>query len=365
MKEMKIERKKIGLEKNFKKIKSKFGPTKSTKKYLRLKGNKSRKQNKKKINKCYFISMISIIPLICIILYFIIIKYKSKQKTQNIVDNINNKYLKQKVCICTLGKEENRYIREWIAHYEKYGIDKIYLYDNNDENGEKFEDIIKDYIDKGFVEILNWRGRKKILNLVNIDCYQKNYDKYDWILFYEIDEYINLHNYTNVKLFVNEAKFNNCQIICLNSLHHTDNNQLHYENKPLSERFPETVPISRNSPQVKSILRGHIPNIDLNNIHIINKKYDNCNGYGHKNKISNIESTEPDYKYYYIDHYYCKSTEEFIEKINKGDALFNTDDYKLHRIDKYSMQVVLTKEKIEMIEKGTGLSLSKFKSSLQ
>ena len=62
-----------------------------------------------------------------------------------IINKINNR----PICICTLGKKENRYIREFVTHYEKYGVDKIYLYDNNDINGERFEEVIKDYIDKG------------------------------------------------------------------------------------------------------------------------------------------------------------------------------------------------------------------------
>lgn len=72
--------------------------------------------------------------------------------------NINNK--KIRVCLCTLGKQENRYIREFVEHYKNYGVDKIYLYDNNDINGEKFEEIINDYIQKGFVEVINFRGKK-------------------------------------------------------------------------------------------------------------------------------------------------------------------------------------------------------------
>ena len=35
------------------------------------------------------------------------------------------------------------------------------MYDNNLEKGEKFEDVMNDYIQKGFVEILNWRGKQK------------------------------------------------------------------------------------------------------------------------------------------------------------------------------------------------------------
>ena len=57
-----------------------------------------------------------------------------------------------RVCLCTVAKEENKYIREFVEHYKKYDIDKIYIFDNNDKNGEKFEEVINDYIliSKGF-----------------------------------------------------------------------------------------------------------------------------------------------------------------------------------------------------------------------
>ena len=109
-------------------------------------------------------------------------------------------------------------------------------------------------------------------------------------------------------------------------------------------------------------MRGHIPNIKINNAHVCNfaKKYKNCNGFGHSNKNFGIFAGEKDYKHYFIDHYYCKSTEEFINKINKGDALFSSQRYMLHRVDKYFSQSEFTEEKRQMIEKGTGLNLSKF-----
>ena len=69
---------------------------------------------------------------------------------------------------------KNRYIREYVQHYKKYGVDKIFLYDNNDINGEKFEEVINDYIKKGYVEVLNWRGKlTPQMEFLN-DCYHKN-----------------------------------------------------------------------------------------------------------------------------------------------------------------------------------------------
>ena len=83
-----------------------------------------------------------------------IYKYKSFSINPLFIKNNNIK-----VCICTSGKKENRYIREFVEYYIKFGVDKIFLYDNNDENGENFEDVIKDYIESSLVKILNWRGK--------------------------------------------------------------------------------------------------------------------------------------------------------------------------------------------------------------
>ena len=59
------------------------------------------------------------------------------------------------------------------------------------------------------------------------DCYQKNFKKYDWLMFYDVGEFIHLKNYQNIKEFLIEKKFNNCQKIYLNWIFQTDNDLLH------------------------------------------------------------------------------------------------------------------------------------------
>ena len=56
------------------------------------------------------------------------------------------------------------------------------------------------------------------------DCYRRNYNKYDCLIFYDLDEFIHLSNYSNIKIFLNEEKFNKCNLVYLNLLCHTDNN---------------------------------------------------------------------------------------------------------------------------------------------
>ena len=139
----------------------------------------------------------------CILISLFIVFLYNKRKYEN---NI-------KVCLCTIGKFENNYIREYIEHYKKYGVDKIFLYDNNDKNGEKFDYIISDYLKNGFVQIINFRGVKLAQNLAYDNCYQSNLKIYDWFIFYDIDEFINLNNmnikqYLKKRLSINAKQFN-------------------------------------------------------------------------------------------------------------------------------------------------------------
>ena len=269
-----------------------------------------------------------------------------------------------KVCVCTAGKIENRYIREFVEHYKNYNVDKIYLYDNNNIDGERFEAVINDYIENGFVQLVNYRGKIRVLMEMMNDCYKKNYRYYDWLIFFEIDEYIFLYKIKNIKNYFKNPKFKKCERIQLNWIFHTDNNLLYYDSRPLKERFSEREKKARGVSKgdwngIKSILRGHIPNITIDCVHTLNHKLKSCDGFGNPKEIDGIITKNADFKYYYIDHYYCKSTEEFINKINKGDALFV--DNRMDRIRTYFAYNEIKKEKIDFMEQRTGLNLSEIR----
>ena len=272
--------------------------------------------------------------------------------------NKTNKKNIIKVCICTVGKLESNYILQFVEHYKKYGVDKIYLYDNNDINGERFDYILSDYIKDNYVEISNYRGKEGKQLKIFQNCYKQNHKNYDWLIFYDIDEFIYLKNYKNIKDFLTDKKFNKCQSIYLNWIIHTDNNLIYYDNRTLYERFPE-IYINKNYCNGKTIIKGNIENIEMKTTHLLDIKIERCNGFGKKIKTNGIYCKKPDYKYYYIDHYYCKSTEEFINKINKGDGVFgynNINKYK--RINFYFKFNKITPEKIYFIANKSALNIS-------
>jgi hypothetical protein len=294
-----------------------------------------------------------------------VISKSQKQLSQYKNDGTTQSQKKEmKVGICTFGKNDNKYIREFVQYYEKCGVDKIFLYDNNDSKGEKFDDVISDYISSGLVQISDWRGKtKKQLKMMN-DCYKKNNDKYDWLIFYELDEYIHLKDFTSIKQFLGQEKFNTCKKIYLNWVHHTDNNLMHYENRTLKDRFPEkeSIPSDKKITQhvlVKSIIRGNISNVEFDCEHKLSNEFKGCNAEGIETSLEGCSMLKPDYENNYIDHYHYKSVDEFIEKLNLGDV------NKTEELNNYFEYNKINSEKFDYIQKKTGLDLSSYKKALK
>ena len=199
--------------------------------------------------------------IIFILSIFLIILIKNNSKS------LLSSYKNNKVCLCTLGKKENKYAREFVEHYHKYGIDKIIIYDNNDLEGEKFEAVLSDYITDKYVEIKNFRGKTTIQLKILNDCYKNNNKIFDWFAMFDMDEFIFLKNFKNIKSFLNDKRFKRCNLIHLNRVFHTDNDQIYYKNRSLFQRFPK---YKTKITSVKPIVRGHLNNINIKSQHAIN-----------------------------------------------------------------------------------------------
>ena len=276
-----------------------------------------------------------------------------------------------KICICTIGKKENLYAREYVEFYKNKGVDRIIIYDNNEKEDEKFDLVLKDYIENNFVEIKDIRGTIAPQIKAMEDCRKNNYKKYDWLIFFDMDEYIFLRNHHNIKDFLNQKIFKKCQRIQLNWFFHTDNNLIYYDNRTLKERFPVKERRWKNRKLgglecIKSILKGNI-DVKINNIHYINRNLTSCDGFGRIKEVQDIFTNESDHYYNYIDHYFSKSTEEFVNKLMKGSVSvgYNNPSHSLNRINIYFLLSDITIDKINYIENRTKFNLTKFRLKLK
>jgi hypothetical protein len=267
------------------------------------------------------------------------------------------------ICVCTFAKNQDRYINEFLQFYINLGVSKIFLYDNNDENKGKLDKIIKN--NKTLVEILDWRGRPPEYEKMMDDCYKNNYNNYDWLIFYEIDEFIHLNNELDIKTFLSDKKFENCESVYLNWVYFTDNNLTFYDNRTLQERFPyKEQNIYENNTlikhYVKSIIKGHGNYFDINNLYKLNEDIKGCDGKGNQPLFEGNEMKDKDFEDNYISKYYFKSTQEFVEKL-KNENFDN--DAKNESIYKYFFINDINEEKIKYIENKTKINLTNFRKN--
>lgn len=146
-----------------------------------------------------------------------------------------------KVCLCCIVKMENLYLRDFIEYHKKMGVSQVILYDNNDENGEYPQQVIGDYIESGYVIYKNVRGRYRCQLECYSECYNKYNTNYDWMVFIDVDEFIDLYEDRNLQQFLTREKFNPADIIFLYWVQYGDNGLLHYDKRPVWERFTEHI----------------------------------------------------------------------------------------------------------------------------
>lgn len=227
-----------------------------------------------------------------------------------------------KTAICTIAKNENAYINDWVNYHLNLGFDYIYIYDNNDSEMQYIGNIIERIND---VKIISWHKEKiHFFNqIAAYDDFIKKYSSlYDWCAFIDIDEFINL-NTNDLKSFLEKAP-KECNYIGLVWKIFGDDDIIDgNENVPVYNRFfnERYTIVSR---YFKSIIRTkNIKN--LNNIypmscHAFCDNTNVLNYYDYNfNKINVnelfINKAYEDIKNdeCYISHYITKTLSEFIK----------------------------------------------------
>lgn len=249
----------------------------------------------------------------------ILIAYLSIKKKNDINKENEKNGNKLKICLCSIAKNENLYIKEFIEHYKELGYTNIFLYDNNEINGERFEDVIKNEIDKKFVYILNFRGMRSQLTAYT-KCYDQYKNKCDWISFFDVDEFLELKP-SNLKVqdFFGNKRFDKCDNIKINWVYY-DHNAYYYENITLFKRTNYTI---RNNIIIKSTIRGKYKTNywrNAGNPHSSNKRFRACTSSGKKTSYKDFYVNPPDIEYAILRHYKYKSFEEACIKLKRGRA---------------------------------------------
>lgn len=113
-----------------------------------------------------------------------------------------HRHKKYQVSVCSLFKNEAKYLREWIEYHRIVGVDHFYLYNNG--SLDRSVDVLTPYIKEGLVTLVYWPDRLPLdlvddvslwALIVQFPAYE-NAAKFlafkdtQWLMFLDVDEFI-------------------------------------------------------------------------------------------------------------------------------------------------------------------------------
>ena len=255
-----------------------------------------------------------------------------------------------KVAICSPVKNEELYLNEWCHYYINLGFDTIYLFDNNDEAALPIEQTIDpELLSK--VHIFNVRGLSG--RNIQLDWYKQLYDNYgktfDWIAFFDIDEF--LTGIDNIKTFLAQEKFKNYDQILVKWQLFGDDGYIERDMSiPVHKFFkiPTTKSCGRED-LGKYIIRSGLPDIAFTNCHYLRGNFESCYPSGRK-AIPRRHLLNYNREIVLLNHYRTKTLKEFLDqKLNRHDKIYSYSQIDINSY--YFVQNTWTQEKQNYIDK--------------
>jgi hypothetical protein len=225
------------------------------------------------------------------------------------------------VCLVAILKDEEPFLDEWIIYHKLIGIEHFYLYDDN----PKFplQEFLSPY--KDFITVINWYGLDEFYagKTNQIKAYRhahENYaKKYEWVTFLDGDEFIVVRKDETIIDFL--KKFEGFSGVSL-TWHNFGHNG-YFENpsglitSSLTRRklFPDIYP--------KLIVRSSLIAV-IENCHKIRMKHGlivDANKKGYSSLPYPGKTADA-----HINHYQCRSFQNWMERVKRGDVNFTTNN---------------------------------------
>lgn len=225
------------------------------------------------------------------------------------------------VGIVAIAKDEERYLAEWIEYHSLLGFNKFYIYDNSANNR------LMNFASSQ-VTVIYYPGKLKQIEAYNNFIHNFS-NEIDYVMALDIDEFLVIHNDLSLSEFI--MTYLTSSGVCINWRFFGSNGHKYFTDSPVLDRF--TLRQQDFNHNIKTLVKTdrllrysnpHCP--DLLTVGLITDLY------GTPINVNDPLSESDSTSIAQINHYFCKSWQEFNWKINRGRATTvnefrKTDDF--------------------------------------
>ena len=123
--------------------------------------------------------------------------------------------MKKKITLVTIAHKDELYVQEWIDYNLKLGFDDIHIFQNNWrwENPKPNDKVHLHEYDGQSYKSDEPIWVRNIQAKCFTDFARKYYNEYEWVAFFDIDEFLVLKKTNNIKDFIKDYDRHDCVII--------------------------------------------------------------------------------------------------------------------------------------------------------
>ena len=260
-----------------------------------------------------------------------------------------------KTAVCCIVKCENPYLQEWVDYHFDLGFTHIFIYDNNNMDGER---ILPSVADDERVTVIDCRGKLAYQNTAYTDFYKRFGKEYDWIAYIDLDEFITFSEDSGIRTIGDFlGRFDSgADIIHLNWMNFGDSGLEDLgDDYSVLRRFTKPLDFDKKvqydfpeDNHVKSIIRG---GLDIGNKKItvhtpkdLDVRVVDASG----RECANDYFKPYDFSVAYIRHYVTKTIVEWVIKKSRGRvAVASSSEY--YSFERFFLYNDRTEEKEKVI----------------
>jgi hypothetical protein len=234
------------------------------------------------------------------------------------------------VCVIATARNEGPYLLDWIAYHRAIGIESFFLYSNDNDDGS--DDLLLALARAGAI---HWTDSKvPIGGFAQAKAYAHalaicpDVLDYRWVLVIDLDEYfvLNPARFRSMVAYLHWQEASPVDAIALNWIVHGPSGSGRWRDDFVVRRFPNPNDII--DPHIKCLFRArkfiyshaHYP-FTLKNEPFVFKNSSGDIYVSRPDDPGYALSQNPTAEYAWINHYYFKSSEEYLLKLsrNRGD----------------------------------------------
>jgi hypothetical protein len=249
-------------------------------------------------------------------------------------------HLAQGVALCLRFRDEARYLAEWLEYYQAAGVSHFFLYNNF--SADEYLPVIEPWLTAGRVTLVDW-PKVPASPAAEEDCIRRSLGRFQWVGFLDADEFVVIRDGSSIGDFLD--RFPSAPAVGLHWRFYGSSMHRLRPSAPVIVAYQRRAPLPNR--HIKTFLRPERAAQCRNPHSWFYYPMGIARGELSKPLYGSLDS-HPTADTAWINHYACKSEEDYLEKASRRSTQDRVGiSFPTRRVDRLSSDMRKNNETLD------------------